>query len=903
MKRLLVILSLVAAAAIALAVYLWTRGGGLPGMWLFGRRVEVLHPRWLYLIALAPLTFVALTRTLVDLPRAQQALSGSLRALLLAVLAVALARPSTIGERKTVATVLLVDVSDSVGARRLGAARKLVEDARAARHGDDVLRLVTFGSRPRLIDLPPDGEKLPADALARHDADGSDLSAALAFSYGLYPAGTIRRAVLISDGNETTGNVSAEAQSARERGVRVDVIALGPDEEDEVLVRELRLPAEVRIGQPFEVTAEIYATRATTVAASLWRDEFLNPYEGKKTLQLQPGANLVKWKSEIAQAGVTNYKLALAVTDANFHDHFSANNTAVASVAIHGRPRVLYVEGELASSRYLANALGKENIDVEVRGPYGLPSSATELAKYDLVLVSDVPSMFVGSAQMGALETYVKDLGGGFIMTGGQNSFGSGGWSGTRMESFLPVRFETEKKRDQPQLALVLCIDKSGSMQGEKMDLAKQAAVATAGVLGPDDLLSVIGFDAVPVPVVRLQRAANRTAIQRQISSIQASGGTNILQPLKMAYDELQGAEAKIKHVILLTDGVASYEGIPELVDEMASRKITVSAVGVGAEADRTLLTTIAERGNGRYYFTQDAQSVPRIFTKETSQVQRSSLVEEPIGVRIVRGSELLAGVGLDSAPPLRGYVATRPKPLSEVLVETTRSEPLLARWRQGLGQVVVFTSDVKNRWAIDWLRWAGYGKFWAQLVRSAMRPQQGGGGGLVGASFNLKVDVDPPRAKVALDAVGADDKFLSGLDGVVEVKEAGSGKPIELPLRQTASGRYEADLRLDKQGSFVVRTLLRRDGQVVGDATSTLSLPYPREYLALPADESLLRRVASITAGRSAPTPAQLFDPGNERVRFERDLWPWLLWIAAALLALDIASRRIQLNPRPQRR
>ena len=73
---------------------------------------------------------------------------------------------------------------------------------------------------------------------------------------------------------------------------------------------------------------------------------------------------------------------------------------------------------------------------------------------YDLVILSDVAQTFVGPAQMAAIEAYVRDLGGGFIMAGGENSFGSGGYTGSRLEKLLPVRFETEKKRDQPGLAL-----------------------------------------------------------------------------------------------------------------------------------------------------------------------------------------------------------------------------------------------------------------------------------------------------------------------------------------------------------------------------------------------------------------------------------------------------------------
>jgi Mg-chelatase subunit ChlD len=895
MKRALgLIIPLVLAAVVATLVLLGVGHRDVVELSLFGRAFELLRPRALYALALVPLTFAALRVSLVDLTRRQQWLSASLRALLVALVALALARPSTVGQRSIVSTVLLVDVSDSISDRQLEAARKLVDEARAARHGDDVLRVVTFGQHPRAVDLPPDGAPLPADFLARHDGDASDLAAAVQLAYGLYPPGTLARAVIVSDGNETAGNLAAEAFSARDRGVRVSYASFPAEQDDEVLVRSLKLPADVKVGAPFEVTADVYASRAGRAVVTLYRDEFVNPLDGRKEIDLRPGENTVRWRSEILQPGFTTFK---AVLSTKLKDHFAANNQAVASVAVRGKPRVLYIEGEPQSASYLSNALRKESIDVETRGPYGLPTSPRDLARYDLVLLSDVPAMFVGPAQMAALEAYVRDLGGGFIMAGGENSFGSGGYSGSRIETILPVRFDVEKKRDQPQLALVLAIDRSGSMTGEKMDLAKDAAKATAEVLSGEDLLGVIAFDSMATPVVRLQRASNRTHIVQEISKLQAGGGTAFLPPLRMAYEWLDPAAAKRKHVILLTDGQANYEGILELVAEMAEHNITLTTVGVGAGADKTLLTKMAEDGGGRFYYTQDAQNIPKIFTKETTQVARSALVEEAIGLRVVKHVELLDGVGINDAPPLRGYVTTKPKPMSEVILESTLSEPILARWRVGLGQTAAFTSDVKNRWAADWIRWSGYPKFWAHLVRSIMRHSPGTSGSATGASFDLHVDVDPPRARVAVDAIAADDRFLSGLDTTLQVIDPEHPqKPLELPLAPTAAGRYEGEFAIDRYGSFLLRAVLKQNGTEVAESAGTVSLPYPREYLALPPDEALLKRVAETTGGKSQPRGAALFDAAGERVPFHRELWPWLLWAVAGLLLLDIAARRVRL-------
>ncbi|HEX9104398.1 MAG TPA: VWA domain-containing protein, partial [Polyangia bacterium] len=691
----------------------------------------------------------------------------------------------------------------------------------------------------------------------------------------------------------TEGDLAAEAAEAARRGVRVSVASFPRAADDEVLVRSLTLPSDVKVGAPFEVSAEVYSSRAQPASLTLYRDEFINPLDGRKQVALAAGANTVKWKAEVAQAGFTTFKAVVAAAGkAPLRDTLPGNNAAVASLSVKGKPRVLYVEGEPGSAAYLANALKRESIDVDVRTSYGLPSSPRELAAYDLVVLSDVAQTFVGPAQMAAIEGYVRDLGGGFIMAGGENSFGAGGYTGSRLEKLLPVRFDTEKKRDQPGLALALVIDRSGSMTGEKLELAKDAAKATAELLGADDLLGVIAFDSQPTSVVHLQRAANRVRIGSDISRLTAGGGTNILPALKEAYDQLDPARAKLKHVILLTDGQASYEGIRELCHEMAEHKITISAVAVGAEADKTLLTMIAEHGGGRFYFTQSAQNIPKIFTKETTEVARNALVEEQVGVHVGKRAELLDGVGIEAAPPLRGYVSTKPKPLSDVILVSDLGEPILARWRVGLGQAAAFTSDVKNRWAVNWLKWPGYGKFWAHLVRSTMRHATSGSG----RSFELGVDVDPPRAHVTVDAIGADDKFVSGLATTLQVIDPEHpGDKREVTLSESAPGRYEGEFTLGRYGAFLLRAIHKSNGQTVAESTGAVSLPYPREYLALPPDEALLGRVASLTGGRVAPTPAQLFDAQGERITYHRELWPWCLWLAAALLLLDVAARRVR--------
>src|SRR5205823_3339958 len=129
-----------------------------------------------------------------------------------------------------------------------------------------------------------------------------------------------------------------------------------------------------------------------------------------------------------------------------------------------------------------------------------------------------------------------------------------------------------------------------------KSSFAKEAARATAESLANEDLIGVVAFDSEARLAVRLQRAGNRYRISTDIGKLTASGGTNIYPALDQAYQALLTAPAKIKHVILLTDGQAPRHGIDALVRQMKRSGITVSTVGVGSDVDHNLLESIADR-------------------------------------------------------------------------------------------------------------------------------------------------------------------------------------------------------------------------------------------------------------------------------------------------------------------
>lgn len=858
------------------------------GLTLFKREIELLAPRWLGLACLLPLLWLVMSLSLVDMSWTQQALAAAVRSLVVAGIVLALARPSVTTFEKRICTVYVVDVSDSISDDQLDHARQMVNRAWRGR-GDNEVRLVTFSTSPKAIPIPVEAKQVPR--LKRHEGkqarQHSDIQAAVQHAYGLFPPNMLKRIVLISDGNETDGDLLAESYKAASRHVPLFVQRLPERKQKEILVRTLTLPKEVRMGAPFDLIAEVYSTHAEKVSLTLYKDEFINGLDGHKKVELKAGFNEIKFRSMVREAGYVTYRLVMGGVK---QDTWRANNSASAILAVEGRPRVLYVEGEPAYAGFLKKALEAERIDVEVRGPYGVPASVSQLQKYDLLILSDVPAMYIGLGHMAAINAYVRDLGGGFIMAGGQNSFGAGGYYGTRIEKILPVRFDTEKKRDQPSLAMVLCIDRSGSMSGQKLELAKDAAKATTELLGSSDLIGVVAFDSSATVVVRLQRAANRLRILNDIARLRSGGGTSIRPALQEAYTQLQGATAKVKHVILLSDGQSSYTGISQLVDEMAQNRITVSAVGVGGGADRTLLHMIAERGNGRFYHTDDANNIPKIFTKETTQVARSALVEEAVMVRVLKNASVLRGIDWRSAPYLRGYVSTKPKPTSETLLVSDYGEPILAIWRLGLGKTAAFTSDVKNRWAVEWLSWPGYGQFWSQLVREVMRHR-------IQRSFEMLAKVQHGKVRVTVDAIDRTDRFINGLDSSLTVLDPRvPGFKQTVPLHQRAAGRYQATLPLQRYGAFLLRATHKVDGKTVGESLTSLAVPYPKEFTDLLQNQKLLERAARVTGAEVDAPLSVIFDPRKEQIRYHRDLWPWFLYVIIGLFLMDLVLRRVRI-------
>ena len=858
--------------------------------------LELTHPVRLICLAALPVLLYYFYRSLVDFSRWQRATSLALRALIVTLLVLSLAgltlqRPT---EEKFV--VFAVDRSTSVGEESSRAADQFLEEALGT-PGSNRFAILPFAREPGGLEaaLPQarsaSGESPPGsneskkhgdeDATnGRGFADATNVEAALEAAAASLPPGYVPSIVLVSDGNETLGD---GLKAALKAGLPISTVPLATRSDPEVQVSAVSLPAQVRQGEPFNVEVVVSSNHDDEGTITVYR----GAHEVvKEKRPIKKGENRFRFQQTVTSERLAHYSARIQGLAS---DTLLDNNAESGLVFTAGKPRVLIIESDPKLIRELTFALEQEDIQVDLRPPTGVPDNLADLQNYELLILSNVPATALTQRQMEVARTFVQDLGGGFMMLGGEQSFGLGGYYKSVLEEILPVRSDFEKEKEKPSIGMVLVIDKSGSMSGDKVEMAKTAARSAVELLGNADQVAVIAFDGDTYVMSEMQSAGNKARISDEIGRIDAGGGTVMYPAMERAYEILAATPARLKHVIMLTDGISAPGDFLGLAATMQSARITCSTVAIGTDADNSLLEEISKTGQGRFYVTDDPAAIPQIFAKETVTASKSAIDEQPFVPQVVRATQTFADLDLENAPFLLGYVMTRPKPTCEVILSSEKGDPVLVWWRYGLGMTVAFTSDAKARWAAEWLTWPGYSKFWAQLVRHAMRKSDAKG-------VSVEVAQKGGRATLTLDAIDPAGRFVNSAETEMTLIDPQLGTR-KLPLAQTAPGRYVADFETPLAGPYHVELTQKVNGQVLYQQSRGLTVGYSDELRLKPTNEALLKSIAEATGGKYSLAAANTFAPDGRTALRPTPLWPWLVTAAALLLVLDVALRRIDMS------
>jgi Mg-chelatase subunit ChlD len=852
-------------------------------------------PFFLLLLLLVPLT-AWMGWPASGVARRREFVSLFLRLIIILCLVLSLAGLEIVRSGDELAVVFLMDVSDSMPQQTIDTEVGYVREAIESMGADDRAAIVLFGA-DALVDRPMLAESELGLISSVPITNQTDLAEAIRLGMALYPSGAARRMVILSDGAQTTGDARAAAEYAAASGVEIVIVPFINQTDTEALITEVDAPTHLRPGEGFELNVSIRSNQAIpAVLRVLTGNEVLH----EQTYDLRRGDQIFSLPLTAGEPGFVSYQVQLVPGEDTFHQ----NNRLDAYSEVEGPPSILMVAlepgealpgGEIRPDEHsaLLQVLQAAGFQVDLVTPNFFPLDLPTLAKYNSVVLVDVPARTLTNRQMQTLQTYVRDLGGGLVAVGGPTSYGVGGYYGTPIEEALPVEMQIKDEKRRPSLAIVFIIDHSGSMSDTsggamKLELAKEAAARSIELLFPTDRVGVVMFDDVASWVVPMTDLADPDAVTGAIGSIQPGGGTDIMSGLQAMAGVLPDDPARVKHVILLTDGGADPTGIPELVEKLFTENgITLSTVGVGSDA-APFLEDLAAIGGGRYHFTADAGGIPSIFTEETSLATRSYIMEESFFPTGVNSSPILAGI--ESTPRLHGYVASSAKSLATVILESEKGDPILAAWQYGLGRSVAFTSDATGRWARDWVGWEAFPTFWAQALRYTI-------GETLETALEMSIEIEGETAHLMLDAQGQNGDFLN--DYRVEVSiVAPDGEAQSTSLRQTAPGRYEGEFVPAEQGVYLIH-LSGQAGEGEGgetfSETAGWALSYSPEYLRLESDPDLLMRLAMLTNGKVAsPDPANAFSHDLKGSRASRPAWPWLLLAATLLFPVDIATRRL---------
>ncbi|MEK8022681.1 MAG: VWA domain-containing protein [Candidatus Hydrogenedentota bacterium] len=801
--------------------------------------------------------------------------------MLLLILAAAGLRWERTEEGKAI--LFAMDQSHSVDETEISAGRAFLHEALASLSPRDRTGVISFGADAVIERAPGEFERtLAPDAFGREQ---TNIARALRLAASLAPEGFGARIVLMSDGRENEGDAVAMAERLIQDGVEIDVVRLAARSGSDASIEEIDLPQTARFRQTFHARLVLYSDEPQNMTIHVLRNHAR--IASYRFAHAGGGARLATVPLEPEEKGFLHYRFSIeADTDA-----LVSNNTQDAYVHVTGPPSVLLVASSAADAAPLAATLARSDFIVKTIAPDAMPLSLADLRPYDNVILANVEAFSLGGRVMTNLKNYVTEGGAGLAMLGGPQSFGAGGYYRTPIEEALPVTMDIRSKQSMPVSALVLLIDKSGSMGMEmegisKIDLAKKAAALSAELLSPIDQIGVICFDGAAKEVVKFGEVGDPMRVVDEIGSLQAGGGTNIYPALDMAAQWLNTLPAMNKHVILLSDGVTADGEFERLAREMHANGITISTVSIGEDANQELMEMIAEVGGGHSYVTKEVADIPRIFTRETLVSSKNVVREEMFKPEAAGGHEILQEIDAGALPALGGYVMTTAKSYAEVPLTAQEGDPLLAVGRSGLGKSLAWTSDASSRWAGGWMSWPGFGTFWSQAIRWTLPDE---------TTKNIRL-VSERRGNglaVTADIVGENGSPENHLDLELRAVDP-SGRMIAADLLQTGPGRYEGRFDPSVVGAHLVTIVNRSDRSPELLMRTALGYSYSPEYRALAEGGDVLSKLLQLPGVRAVKDPSNIARPLVKPKRRSQEIGQLLLFLAAILFLFDIAVRRV---------
>jgi len=877
--------------------------------------IQIYNPRALIFVTFALVAIWLGVRTYAKMGRGRRWLVTALRALVILLLVGVLLNVYVwwTDKSRDLCVYYVVDLSTSMEPHREAACR-VVLDSMAERPRDAWAGLIVFHSRAVMAAPagPGPDRKVVAEAIrgtggkdvlpraASIEEQETNIAEAIRLAVSSFPSDMAKRICLVSDLNETAGTSLAEAAAARRAGV--DIVTLQPDMKiaADVSVDRVRLPDDVKLSRAFNVGVDVASSfhdnddARPRVEVRLYRNHVC---VDRRQAQPRRGVTSFEFRQRLDRGGRFLYEARVVVHEKQPPE----NDRGYAYLELKGMPRVLAVSDDPAEGRVLRRALESGHMDVEIRTSRGLPTSMLDLQDFAAVLVGDVPASAMTSNQMKLLHDYVREFAGTVVMAGGEHALSAGGYAGTIVEEFMPVRCSFTEK-EAPTSAIVFVTDSSRSIvlreedfAGKKRNFTHLLLRSAVDTLTDRDRMGVVGFSGTitsPTWYMALQKVVDRSRLR--MTRIAFRDYSHLFMSMNLAYQRLTKIHATNKGIILVTDGyVEPGPDYAQLAMQLAAGDVTVSCVAVGKDANKELLRRVARWGNGRYYEAESEKDATKLFQREIEEFARGVVIERPTEMLPVKASEMFQGVDIHTSPTLFGYVRVQPKLAAETLVVTQQSkDPLLVTWPFGAGRVTVLATDLRGKWTQLWVdEWQDQ---FALFLRNLLRRVE-----------DTEAEVEyVPRAGVrgwelTLEADGLDpaNRFVNGKPpraGLYPLGEKGQvfseAARQDVRMEQVGPGLYRARHKVNRSGVYLLK-VSRSDGGGVRTAGAVVAMN--QEAASLLPNRDLENKLCAVTDGSAGAKPAEVFALTGAARKRPHDLAGMLLVIACVVFALDVLVRR----------
>jgi Mg-chelatase subunit ChlD len=827
--------------------------------------------------------------------------TAGLRIALLVTLVLALAGPRLNLGGKGIDVIVVADRSRSMPAAAQDSVLALIHDLERNRHPGDRVGVVTFGGKAQIEHPLSDSSSLGSYA-KEIQPDGSDLAEGISTALNLVDKHRPARILVLSDGEANGPDPLSAARRAREESVPIDYRPFERPRLGDVAIESIELPDSVAPREPFQFTVNLYADRDAHAQVRVFRGS--QPI-ARRDADLATGRNRLTFRDVLEQGGMQPYKAQVEVAG----DPLVENNVGAGVVFVDAGLRVLVLNSD-GKPGALGRALESAHIPVDVAASRQFNLSPDALDRYRAVVLENVPAADLGRVRMEHLAQFVEDLGGGLLVTGGERSFGVGGYFKSPLDPILPVSMELRHEHRKNRVAIAIALDRSGSMavgigHGKtKMDLADLGTAECVRLLSPGDMVAVLAVDTVAHVIQPMGPVEDPEAICNKVLKIEsAGGGIYIYDALVAAGEQLTKADDfTTRHIILFADANDSEkpDDYKTVIRKLADGGITVSVIGLGTDhdSDSELLKDIAKRGGGQVMFADDPLELPRLFTQDTMDIARSTFIKkdehQPQGIpgQLVGESRLMGELGRGSFPNVDGYNLCYLKPEASPAVLSTDEyqAPWSAFWYRGLGRAAALTLEVDGQYSGQFGRWKETNDFLITHVRWLLGNARPDDAFLrvdrVGEDAVATVELDPDRP----------DKSRHGPPSLIVVPPGAEREAAFTPdFIWTGPDTLEARFRLDRTGTY--RTLLKTGERrfVRGPA---VTLPYSPEFVprvGLPSGSETLKGLAELSGGKLRTDVLEvLADP--PRSASSLSLIPWLMALGIGLLLTEIAGRRLAL-------